>query len=893
MATQAQSDGFVPARPEDMQASGSSDGFVAARPEDSDDGFTPARPQDIQDTGGPSVVSQGLDIINRPMAGYIKGLERTAGTFLDQAGQQFLGVEPGQPETVSSSLARSSNPAATATQLLPEGIKAPVRKALNKGSAWLNKNTDPDGVFEWGGNLGEMITEIMLMNEGAGTRAAQAGKAASKSSVGREVMGEVGSYAESLMQKAKHAKLLEDNPTIARLVDAGLKYARSAAQGATTGGIEGGAQTMAKTDDPEKAAEGGVVNAAIGAVAEPVAEAASEYLHGLKTGRIKPKATGPQPIPDRPVKAPPFPDPEAPPPPSVETPERMARPAAVEEVRQPTKPTIAPPDPLTERPEMPEPPPPIGQPPRILAKDQGPAPQPPEPFAPDRAPGEERFAQIEGETARGTVEDKLGTEEFIGDPDEAAQHILNLDRSIDSPEFHAMPEEHQAEMLRTRKELLQRADPDGTPQEIIDQVGDMGSAADAMEAKAKEAYNEWGDASGGKFTSLNNQLSKLRGKFDAESLEKKAEVEAELDELAKSGTIGSNIHRALYRSRFSDAFVLRDADDAFTKSWKGAERTGNLDPQALQRNWKNFVMKRGAERVRSVIGDERFESMNNFVNEFAGEKAADKAAQAAIELEHRQNMTVYTQRVKEAKTIAEAKQAALDAKHNADVLAQNTAHERAKAEVRSGIRQARVQDRLNTRRRMQEHIENVAGWADEVAKVSDLNAAKKIARDADLRAYRENVQARRHAQTQRTNIREAGQDAHRAAKDEVARKNATLTQEHGETLADWRQNAARIEESNRQQKSYKNLATGVWTYLKDNALPIYVAGQAAHVAGLPVDKAATVAGALWVTKRIATNPTALKIVSTAAATGARPEVYIPIIAHLISSSGEKKKEPTQ
>lgn len=882
METQAQSDDFVAARPEDLKAAG--DDFIPARPEDQqafNNDFVPASPQDMQDSGGPSVVMQGLDALAmRPQtAGFLKGAQRSAATIIDQAGKRYLGDDPSQSPSLSATMGKT-DPLAAATQALPEAVKAPVRKGAAKASQWLNKNTDPEGVFEWGGNLGEMITEIMAMGGGAGTQG-----------VGGEVLGELPSYAEKLMTRARTAKVLEDHPAIARLVDAGIKHARGIMTGAAGAGIEGGVQTMAHTNDPEEALQAAALNAAIGGVAEPVQQAAGRYLADLKAGRIKPRTRGPQPIPARPVEAPPFPEPTPPPEAPIEMPERMARPGPAEEQPRPAKPMMAPPDPLAERPEMPQRPEPIPKPARIEPEDVGPPPEPPAPFEANRAPAEERLSEMEQQTARGAVSKKLGgAAEDIGDPEATAQHLRNLEDHIESEEFQGLPADEQAETLRTRQELLNRVDPDTAPVSMIDKIGDMGDAADAMEVKAKEAYNEWGDATGGKFVTLNKELSKLRGKFDADSLAQKAKVEAALEELAKTGTVGSNIERTLFRSRFADAAVMRDADSAITKSFRGADRTGGLDPQALQRNWKSYVNGRGVERVRNVLGEERFNAMNDFVNDLAGEKAADRAANEAIMREHQQRMDVFKERVKNAKSIAEAKNAAQEAEHEAATLAQETAYNTEKTKAQKGIQQARIQDRLNTRRRIQQHQEKLTQWAKDVQNVDDLNEAKKIAQRSKVQEYQQRVEARKQAKIQKAQTKEAGQEAFSQAKAEVARKNAIQEQQDAERLAEWRQKKADIEEQNKREQGFKSVATGVWNKLKKESVPIYILSQGLHAAGVPMDKVAAAAGAVWVTKRILTNPTALKVMSTAAAAGLRPETTIPLLSALITST-ESRETP--
>ena len=165
-----------------------------------------------------------------------------------------------------------------------------------------------------------------------------------------------------------------------------------------------------------------------------------------------------------------------------------------------------------------------------------------------------------------------------------------------------------------------------------------------------------------------------------------------------------------------------------------------------------------------------------------------------------------------------------------------------------------------------------------------------------MQAYRENVQARLKARTERMNLKEAAGEQHAAAKAEVDKQNEAIAQEHQERLADYRQEKTRIEDYNRElakkNKNYKNLATGVWNYLKENAFPVYATGQVLHAFGVPTNKAAATIGGLWAMKRMVTNPTVLKVITSAEQAGVRPEVYIPVIASMIAK-GANPPQPEQ
>ena len=178
----------------------------------------------------------------------------------------------------------------------------------------------------------------------------------------------------------------------------------------------------------------------------------------------------------------------------------------------------------------------------------------------------------------------------------------------------------------------------------------------------------------GDFVKWNEQLQDAKGKFDADSLANRAEAEGNLRAMNRTLKVADPLDREIYRSQFADGYVLQDAHDAITNAFKGADRTGGLDPGALQRNWKKFVNGYGPERVKNVFGEDYYHDMNQFVNDMAGESDADKLAAAKIKTQYDLDMASYRQRVTEAKTLDEAKQAALDAKHAEDVAQQQSAY---------------------------------------------------------------------------------------------------------------------------------------------------------------------------------------------------------------------------
>jgi hypothetical protein len=494
-----------------------------------------------------------------------------------------------------------------------------------------------------------------------------------------------------------------------------------------------------------------------------------------------------------------------------------------------------------------------------------PVPQPPtepEPYTPQRAPAVERLAQQEKQLARETVAEKFAREAQtragdIGDPDVAAGHLENLNKEIEDEGFVNLPADQQAQLLEARAELLRRAQPAADPRsasEMLDNVNDMGDAVTALRHRATEAYNDWNAKTEGQFTSANNVFAKTRGKFDADSITKRNEAEAELMNLWRKYKVAAPIDRAVYRAQFADSYVMEDGDKAFTNSFKGADRTGDLDPKALQRNWKSYVNKYGSERIKSVYGEERYNGMNQFVNDMAGEDEADKAVNSQIRANYAKQQQAHRAIVQNAKTLDEAKQAAIDAKNQSAL----TEYQTAKQQAQIGVQNARIQDRLNRSRQITDFQKQHQEWQDQVLQANNLNAAKRAAYNADREQARQQNRAITQAQNKRiATIRENAQNDAEARR-QIDEMHQQAREQYQDDLEDYR--AAKASSTRR---SY-----------------IMALGR-----GLVGSKRVALLRA------IATSPTAQKVIAHSAAVGANPEIIAPLIQSILNHPQQRQEKP--
>jgi hypothetical protein len=381
---------------------------------------------------------------------------------------------------------------------------------------------------------------------------------------------------------------------------------------------------------------------------------------------------------------------------------------------------------------------------------------------------------------------------------------------------------------------------------MLDDIGDLGDAVEAIRRRPIEAYNDWNEQTQGEFNTHNSVFSKTRGKFDADSITKRNEAEAALMNLWQARKVGAPIDRAVYRAQFADSYVMEDANNAITNSFKGAERTGDLDPKALQRNWKSFVNKTGPERVKNVFGEERYRTMNQFVNDMAGEDEADKAANDQIRADYAKRLAAHRTLAKNAKTLDEAKQAALDAKHEAAVSAQEQQYQGARQEASQGIRQARIQDRVNRARQLTEYQKAHEQWQEQVLNAGNVNEANRAARAAEQEEVREHNRAIFEAKQERESV--------------VTQQR----QDHAEAMANWRADR----DAGIRRRFMQQLG-------KSAASAVGIKGAAPY----------------FILKTIMTNPTAWKVAAHAAAVGSKPELILPLIQSM-SGTMPTKKQPT-
>lgn len=259
------------------------------------------------------------------------------------------------------------------------------------------------------------------------------------------------------------------------------------------------------------------------------------------------------------------------------------------------------------------------------------------------------------------------------DPDVASGHLDQIERIVQGPNFNALPPQVQADILISRNDVMRQMQeyqnlqpqheyspylhqPTFQPVDVdaaLSRVGDMGDAAQEMMRGPSEMYQRWEDLTqnrpGGSFKDLNDELSDLGGKSGVANRQRLAQVQQEMQRMFNGsdpylGRAGTNVDRAIASSQFSDGYLVRRADDAFTNAYSGADRTGDFSVSKLQSNWKSLVNDVGAPRMRNVLGPERYEAMNNTINDMAGEPAGDKAAAAAAAQQHQGAMADWKQR---------------------------------------------------------------------------------------------------------------------------------------------------------------------------------------------------------------------------------------------------------
>jgi hypothetical protein len=247
------------------------------------------------------------------------------------------------------------------------------------------------------------------------------------------------------------------------------------------------------------------------------------------------------------------------------------------------------------------------------------------------------------------------------DPEVAAGHLDQIERIVQDPNFSELPPQRQMDILNSRNQVMRQMQEyqslqgqhDYSPylhqptfqptniEEALSRVGDMGDAADEMMRGPKEMYDRWTQLTqnrpGGSFQDLNNEINDLQGQTGAAARTRLAQAQQEMQQMFNGsdpyiGRAGTNIDRAIASSQFNNGYLVKRMDDAFTNAYSGAERSGDFSVSKLQSNWKALVNDVGSPRLSNVIGPQRYQAMNNIINDMAAEPAADTAATAAARL---------------------------------------------------------------------------------------------------------------------------------------------------------------------------------------------------------------------------------------------------------------------
>jgi hypothetical protein len=491
----------------------------------------------------------------------------------------------------------------------------------------------------------------------------------------------------------------------------------------------------------------------------------------------------------------------------------------------------------------------------------------------------------------------------------AAQHLENLYDSISADGFTKLKPDQQAEMLRLRRSLAQYITKGSAPpdsEDFINKAGDLQTAADMLRQPGVQARARWNALSGGKYETIAGQLEKLDGKVDMESVAKRADLERELRGLVADPKFmgsASPQRQAIYRTMGQQANVVEDAGVVFDKSYKGADRTGDFDPSALQRNWKGYVNKYGVAQVKDALGEERFNSMNDFVNQIAAEPAQDKAMQAAQDALFDSAVNGWKTRVDAIKASDKAVSDAQEAKFNE--ATDNWKAEKAKAAEFDKTAKA----------------DQTAAWKQAKAKqAGDYKAASdEYQAGVDARnAERQKLIDDRNAEYQRK-VADYKQNK-QAASDLNAEQKAQIDEAHAQNLADWKAETKQIKNLNMADfKEYKKMqaaqdalnetnqdrAKGLLSNIRTGnrkldailamtaaTLPVEVLVQAASHGFGKQALIATGAGLTgWLLKRIITNPTTGRLALAAIREGGDPQIYGPAIGELLKHTTTEPAQP--
>ena len=544
---------------------------------------------------------------------------------------------------------------------VPDNIKQ-QRDALKKAGDWLAEKGKPKPYDQPGGwaqhavgaHGGDILQYLGL--EGAVALGAKAGETPALAADVGGMATEALSTAQKYERAATVGKIFQQYPVLGKAASIGTRVMHLVGdagdltdpivQQSIVGGTQSGIQSEG---DPREMTKGALIAGGFTGMAQEASEMASSFLKRMgepeaaamvegggadTTGALAP----PRPLPERPVKPKAAPVPvegQAPtrpePLPPVEHPPAPERPAPI------PRPAPPEPTPIPEQPQAPEPP--------------ESTPLPDEPVYPglydaERAPVEQRLADMESELSRGVVGDSSTV---------AAQHLENINDTIKHEDFKNLPPAQQKQIQSQRRSLAQyvsRGVPPPDSDEFINQAGDFQTAADMMRQPGSQARARWNTLSGGQYETLQLQLDGLEGKVDQASIAKRGDIEREMNKLVTQPKFmgsASPERRALYSSMAQQADVVEGAGKTIDGAFAGAVRTGDFNPKSLQTNWRNYVNKYGVEQVKDALGEERFNSMNDFVNQVVAEPKVDAAHQASTDALHDSAVSGWKAQVAEIK----------------------------------------------------------------------------------------------------------------------------------------------------------------------------------------------------------------------------------------------------
>ena len=351
------------------------------------------------------------------------------------------------------------------------------------------------------------------------------------------------------------------------------------------------------------------------------------------------------------------------------------------------------------------------------------------------------------------------------------------------------------------------------------------------------------------------------------------------------------------------ADVVEGAGKTIDGAFAGAVRTGDFNPKSLQTNWRNYVNKYGVEQVKDALGEERFNSMNDFVNQVVAEPKVDAAHQASTDALHDSAVSGWKAQVAEIK-----------ARDKAATDAQTEQFNQVLDDWKQQKAQAADTDKTAK-------ADQTAEWAQ--AKIQQAADFKETTRQYKAGVAARNVERQQLLASRAAEYRAQAADYQQAkidAKNATAEQKQKIDDDHAQAMDAWKQETTRIKNLNMADKAdYQNLQKakkdlgdqqesrmeGLFSKLPKGKLGYVLAmagaslPEAAMLAmqhGMSGTTGLAIAGgglAAYGLKRLLVNPTAARLAVQAIREGGNPQIYGPAIAELLRNTTNTAPQPGQ